>query len=815
MIAIFASMLNERRIVITSDRLSRLSACVQAANALIYPMHWQHIFIPLLPSSLLDYLSAPMPFLVGVPQATLATVRRSELLEVVLLNADTNQLTTPYDDVNSLPSEVVHSLRKALKSNGNGGGGGSGSGSGSSSAVVNGSGSALGDGLSRAFMRALVSLIGGYRSALRIVPGEQITFDRELFLSSSGGGGGLSKSSTSRQLFLERLLQLQIFQQFIETRLDLFNAGQRLDDQFEMELNTMETGSGVNSRFRAQYREWAAVMKKEGGAFLRAVNPKVKSAISKSRQAVRTLRSKIGTNQNGGGGNNSGGSASSNGGGGSSPASSRQNSSTPSSPKLPPKIKKSISGTAISQTSRTVTYVRTPNSTVSTAGMGGKGGNHHRSSVVRTTPNGTPTSTSTPIISTASTNVSSSRSSTLSVPSYASSSSIAPSASSESFDVDEMDASGGGGFGAPSNQYSSSVPRVDMNITAELESIFRNKATLATAGVTTNGGTSSTQRPLITTNNNSNSFSSAAAPIPPPRTNNNANNNNASSSSSSSTPTSDKFGHLNRHSLKPATLALAKQAAEQAAGGAGNHRASAPEKCLIEFDSPPKDGLSPNGPDQRNKAASSSALGALVHFDPLLEGSYGQQASSPPGVTQQQQQQQHPTSTAAFFNASLQQQPLNSGNLFFTPNNNNNNVHAFANNFNSSTSNGFGYGNGQVLQQQQQQPPPALYPVLRSNGHNLLQRAPPMAQTQPAPPLPPPSSTLATNVNVMALRGRFEMHPAPFHNNNNNNNNTANNSTANSSGKQQQPPLVTTGGQTGASGASGNPFQAHCWQEFD
>lgn len=64
-------MLYERRIIFISKRLSRLSACVQACNALIYPMIWQHIYIPVLPLSLIDYLLAPMPFLIGVPTATL------------------------------------------------------------------------------------------------------------------------------------------------------------------------------------------------------------------------------------------------------------------------------------------------------------------------------------------------------------------------------------------------------------------------------------------------------------------------------------------------------------------------------------------------------------------------------------------------------------------------------------------------------------------------------------------------------------------------------------------------------------------------
>ncbi|PRD27057.1 UNVERIFIED_CONTAM: DENN domain-containing protein 1A [Trichonephila clavipes] len=56
MMIIFSSMLHERRILVTSKKLSRLSACVQAANSLIYPMHWQHIFIPVLPKHLIDYL---------------------------------------------------------------------------------------------------------------------------------------------------------------------------------------------------------------------------------------------------------------------------------------------------------------------------------------------------------------------------------------------------------------------------------------------------------------------------------------------------------------------------------------------------------------------------------------------------------------------------------------------------------------------------------------------------------------------------------------------------------------------------------------
>jgi hypothetical protein len=75
MCRIFAALLNERRILITSSRISRLTGCVQAANSLIYPMQWQHIFIPILPKNLIDYLNAPMPYLIGVPSVLVQVSR--------------------------------------------------------------------------------------------------------------------------------------------------------------------------------------------------------------------------------------------------------------------------------------------------------------------------------------------------------------------------------------------------------------------------------------------------------------------------------------------------------------------------------------------------------------------------------------------------------------------------------------------------------------------------------------------------------------------------------------------------------------------
>ena len=58
-------------------------------------MFWQHIFIPVLPQHLMEYLTAPMPFLIGVPQPLFARTNASELGDVVVLHAESRAWFRP------------------------------------------------------------------------------------------------------------------------------------------------------------------------------------------------------------------------------------------------------------------------------------------------------------------------------------------------------------------------------------------------------------------------------------------------------------------------------------------------------------------------------------------------------------------------------------------------------------------------------------------------------------------------------------------------------------------------------------------------
>ncbi|XP_030080901.1 DENN domain-containing protein 1A isoform X4 [Drosophila hydei] len=203
MISVFAAMLAERRIIFTSSHLDRLSSCIQAANAFLYPMVWQHIFIPVLPWEFKDYLGAPMPYLIGVPEPVLETVSADELGEVVILNCDTKMLETPFDDVRALPPEIVSQLKKHLSHTQD----------------------HIGDRISKIFLGALVQLIGGYRDAVEFHDTCK-TFNRDKFIESR---------PAHLRPFLTKMMELQIFAQFIDDRLKMLNSGLGFSDEFERE----------------------------------------------------------------------------------------------------------------------------------------------------------------------------------------------------------------------------------------------------------------------------------------------------------------------------------------------------------------------------------------------------------------------------------------------------------------------------------------------------------------------------------------------------------------------------------------------------
>jgi len=113
-VALFAALLTERRVVIVGSSAAALSGAVQAANAALYPMSWQHMFLPVLPEPFLDYLTAPMPFLVGLHSSLLSSMRELPCEDIFVLNLDDGSFTYFEEDFEFMPSGPTTLLKIGL-----------------------------------------------------------------------------------------------------------------------------------------------------------------------------------------------------------------------------------------------------------------------------------------------------------------------------------------------------------------------------------------------------------------------------------------------------------------------------------------------------------------------------------------------------------------------------------------------------------------------------------------------------------------------------------------------------------------------------
>ncbi|GMT05731.1 hypothetical protein PENTCL1PPCAC_27905 [Pristionchus entomophagus] len=213
MMSIYASLLRERRIIFVGSKLGQLSSCVYATATLLYPMAWQSLFIPVLPSSLLDMIMAPMPFIIGVPKQINDPTTLKDIGDVMVIDLDERSLQGAHDDFATLPNEVQSSLKSSLKA-----------------------GVDMGDALARIFLRANLILFGGYRTGLTRSENTQVVaWDKDRFIS---------EQRPSLQAFLSSLFGaegVQYLERFIDERLRALNAGAPINDEFEKEANQMDS----------------------------------------------------------------------------------------------------------------------------------------------------------------------------------------------------------------------------------------------------------------------------------------------------------------------------------------------------------------------------------------------------------------------------------------------------------------------------------------------------------------------------------------------------------------------------------------------
>ncbi|XP_042197319.1 DENN domain-containing protein 5A isoform X2 [Callorhinchus milii] len=63
---LFTCALLEIQILLYSQHYQRLMTVAESITALLFPCQWQHVYVPILPASLLHFLDAPVPYMMGL-----------------------------------------------------------------------------------------------------------------------------------------------------------------------------------------------------------------------------------------------------------------------------------------------------------------------------------------------------------------------------------------------------------------------------------------------------------------------------------------------------------------------------------------------------------------------------------------------------------------------------------------------------------------------------------------------------------------------------------------------------------------------------
>ncbi|KAK3436182.1 hypothetical protein EUGRSUZ_C00822 [Eucalyptus grandis] len=92
-LTLFAGALLEKQILVVCSNLGILSALVLSVIPLIRPYQWQSLLMPVLPNDMLEFLDAPVPYVVGIKNKTSEV--QSKIANVILVDANKNQVKSP------------------------------------------------------------------------------------------------------------------------------------------------------------------------------------------------------------------------------------------------------------------------------------------------------------------------------------------------------------------------------------------------------------------------------------------------------------------------------------------------------------------------------------------------------------------------------------------------------------------------------------------------------------------------------------------------------------------------------------------------
>ena len=112
-LTVFSAALTEQKVLFHSSSYTRLNESCHALVTLMYPFRYSHVYIPILPASLVEVLSTPTPFIMGVHCSLRNDI--SELMDVIVADLDGGSVHVPESvSVPLMPEPLLSQVHDAL-----------------------------------------------------------------------------------------------------------------------------------------------------------------------------------------------------------------------------------------------------------------------------------------------------------------------------------------------------------------------------------------------------------------------------------------------------------------------------------------------------------------------------------------------------------------------------------------------------------------------------------------------------------------------------------------------------------------------------
>ncbi|XP_038054357.1 myotubularin-related protein 13-like isoform X3 [Patiria miniata] len=102
---LYSAAITDNKILFHSSSYTRLTEACTALLSLLYPLKYSYVYIPILPAALMEVLSTPTPFIMGVHSSM--KTEMAELLDIIIADLDGGSISVPECITLYMPREDI------------------------------------------------------------------------------------------------------------------------------------------------------------------------------------------------------------------------------------------------------------------------------------------------------------------------------------------------------------------------------------------------------------------------------------------------------------------------------------------------------------------------------------------------------------------------------------------------------------------------------------------------------------------------------------------------------------------------------------